>query len=134
MNAKKIFFALALGFISFPALADNQMLLHRFFAYPDASLKTYEVINAPSTLPLDSIVPKTGVGSIISGPSRASTFVINVTYDSSVNSAPAGFKTAVADVVTFLEANLANTSATVNIHVGYGEVNGMSLCGSCLGE
>ena len=44
---------------------------------------------------------------------------INVTYDSSVGSAPAGFKTAVTAAVDFLEHAFSNP-VTINIALGYG--------------
>jgi len=62
----------------------------------------------------------------------ASPFVINVTYDSSVTAAPAGFKTAVAAAVSYLESEFTNAT-TVNITVGYGSVNGSALPSGDLG-
>ena len=58
---------------------------------------------------------------------------INVTYDSSVGSAPAGFKTAVTAAVDFLEHAFSNP-VTINIALGYGEVNGSPLGAGDLGE
>jgi hypothetical protein len=52
--------------------------------------------------------------------------VINITYDSSVDNAPAAFKAAVADVVAFFESVFTNP-ITINIDVGYGEVDGQKL-------
>jgi hypothetical protein len=45
---------------------------------------------------------------------------INLIYDSSVNAAPAAFKTAMAAAASFLDALIVNP-ITVNIQVGYGE-------------
>jgi hypothetical protein len=45
---------------------------------------------------------------------------INLNYDSSVNAAPAAFKTAMAAAASFLDALILNPT-TVNIQVGYGE-------------
>ena len=45
---------------------------------------------------------------------------INLNYDSSVNAAPAAFKTAMAAAASFLDALILNP-ITVNIQVGYGE-------------
>ena len=58
---------------------------------------------------------------------------INVTYDSSVESAPAGFESGVAAAVQFLDAEFTN-AVTINIDVGYGEVDGESLGQDDLGE
>ena len=45
---------------------------------------------------------------------------INLNYNSSVNAAPAAFKTAMAAAASFLDALILNP-ITVNIQVGYGE-------------
>jgi hypothetical protein len=53
---------------------------------------------------------------------------INITYDQSQSSLPAGFVTAINYVVALYDAMFTN-NVTVNIDVGYGEVNGQSLGG-----
>ena len=58
---------------------------------------------------------------------------INVIYDASVSSAPAGFQTGVATAVDFLEEEFANP-VTITIHVGYGEVDGQALGANALGK
>ena len=58
---------------------------------------------------------------------------INVTFDASVNSAPAAFKTAVNYAVSILDAAFTN-NVTVNIKVGWGEVGGKPLDPNDLGE
>ncbi len=58
---------------------------------------------------------------------------INVTYDASVSSAPAGFMTAIDYVVNFFDAAFTN-NVTININVGWGEVNGFALDKNALGE
>ncbi len=60
-------------------------------------------------------------------------FVINVIYDSSANSAPAAFKSAIQSAVQYLES-VITTPITVNIDVGYGEVGGQALDSGALGE
>jgi CARDB protein/hemolysin type calcium-binding protein len=66
--------------------------------------------------------------------SSASTgLVINVTYDSSVNNAPTGFKDVVAQVVQYFESHFVDP-ITINIDVGYGEVGGTKLGLGALGE
>jgi hypothetical protein len=52
--------------------------------------------------------------------------VINVTYDSSVNSAPAGFKTAVQAAVAFFEQTFTN-NVTLNITFGWAALSGNAL-------
>jgi Ca2+-binding RTX toxin-like protein len=51
---------------------------------------------------------------------------INVSYDSSVANAPSGFVTAFTAAVQYFE-NLIQNPVTVNISVGWGEVEGISL-------
>ena len=51
---------------------------------------------------------------------------IKITYDASVSSAPAAFKTDVAYVVAVLDAAFTN-NVTINIKVGWGEVGGAPL-------
>lgn len=64
---------------------------------------------------------------------HAAGLVFNVTYDSSVASAPAGFKTAFTDAVNFIEATYTDP-ITINMHVGWGEINGGSLSPGNLGQ
>ena len=59
--------------------------------------------------------------------------IINIAYDLSVNSAPAGFKTAVAAVVQFFQSHFLDP-VTININVGYGEVANQVLGSGVLGE
>jgi hypothetical protein len=58
---------------------------------------------------------------------------INISYDSSVVSAPTGFITAISYVVNFLETIISNP-VTLNIDVGFGEINGQSISPDALGE
>ena len=58
---------------------------------------------------------------------------LNVTFDSSVSSAPAGFVTAVDYVVNLYDQVFTN-NVTVNIDVGYGEIDGQALSSSDLGQ
>jgi len=67
------------------------------------------------------------------GSGAAQHLVINLTFDSSANSAPAAFKTAVTAAAQFFEDNFSNP-VTINIDVGYGEINGSSMGGGALGE
>src|SRR5947209_5699514 len=59
--------------------------------------------------------------------------VFNITYDSSVSSAPAGFTSAIAAVVSYYTSVLSDP-ITVNIHIGWGEVAGQALASGALGE
>jgi hypothetical protein len=51
---------------------------------------------------------------------------INITWDASTASAPAGFQTAVNAAVQYLE-NTFSAPITINISVGWGEVGGTAL-------
>lgn len=66
-------------------------------------------------------------------PSSSSPLMINITWDSSVQSAPSGFTAAVTAAAQYLESQLVDP-VTLNISVGYGEVNGTSLGSNVLGE
>ncbi len=84
--------------------------------------------------PLDS---GSGGGSGGSTPSpvsgSGSNFVINVIYDSSVSNAPPAFTAAIQDAVSYLES-IITAPITVNIDVGYGEIDGQALESGALGE
>lgn len=58
---------------------------------------------------------------------------INLSWDSSVGSAPAGFQSDVVSAAKFIES-LIGTTATVNLTVGYGEVGGYTLSSGALGQ
>ena len=55
--------------------------------------------------------------------------IINVAYDQSVSSLPAGFTNAVAQVVQYFESHFTDP-VTININVGYGEAGGYLLNGA----
>jgi hypothetical protein len=57
---------------------------------------------------------------------------ININYDSSVGNAPAAFRAAINYVVNFFESIFTNP-ITINIDVGFGEVDGLSLPANALG-
>ncbi len=67
----------------------------------------------------------------LNGPAEA--MVINVNYDSSVGSAPAGFTSAFQNAVSFFDTTFSNP-ITVNIGVGWGEVGGSTISAGALGE
>lgn len=67
-------------------------------------------------------------------PSTSTTgFTINVSWDSSVSSAPSAFTTAVMKAVTYLESTFSDP-VTLNISVGWGEVAGATLGSNALGS
>ena len=59
--------------------------------------------------------------------------IINVSYDQSASSLPAGFTSAVSAVVQFFQ-NEFTDPITFNLHVGYGEVHGSPLNAGSLGQ
>ena len=58
---------------------------------------------------------------------------INVSFDQNQSSLPSGFVTAVNYVVSYFDTLFTN-NVTLNIHVGYGEIDGQSLASNALGE
>jgi hypothetical protein len=74
-----------------------------------------------------------GTSGTVTGNTVVSPFVINVTYDSSVASAPAAFKTAIDAAVQYLESQFTDP-VTINITIGYGSVNGTPLGANALGQ
>jgi hypothetical protein len=67
------------------------------------------------------------------GPGGEHALQINVTYDSSVNSAPAGFKTAVQAAVQYFDTTFSN-NISVNINFGWGELDGSTIDAGAIGE
>src|SRR5437899_11816297 len=59
--------------------------------------------------------------------------MIHVSFDTSVNGAPAGFQAAIDYAVSFLNSKFTDPTS-VNIDVGYGEVGGTALDAGALGE
>src|SRR6266581_1749780 len=59
--------------------------------------------------------------------------ILNLVYDASVGSAPVGFTAALDSIVSFFQTNFKDP-VTVNIAVGYGEVNGQALSQAELDE
>jgi hypothetical protein len=70
----------------------------------------------------------TGTGTTSSSP-----FVIHITWDSSVQSAPSGFTAGVLAAVQYLESQFSDP-ITINIAVGYGEVMNTAMGGGELGQ
>src|SRR2546421_298844 len=58
--------------------------------------------------------------------------ILNLVYDTSVASAPAGFTSGLDAVVSFFQSTFQDP-VTVNIAVGYGEINGQSLDSQAIG-
>ncbi|MHB8415450.1 MAG: NF038122 family metalloprotease [Acidiferrobacteraceae bacterium] len=78
------------------------------------------------------IATAVAVGLMVLAPS-AQALTFNVTYDSSVNSAPAGFKSAFQDSISFYQQTFSNP-ITIDLSVGWGEVGGTALSSGTLGE
>jgi hypothetical protein len=81
-----------------------------------------------------------GGGGTVTGSTPSATMVgsstglqIDLIWDSSVANAPSGFTTAVADAASYF-ASQFSTREIINIHVGWGEVNGQSLMSGAIGE
>jgi len=78
-------------------------------------------------LPSPSPPPSSAV--TITGPGG---LTFNLTFDTSVNSAPAGFTTTVENVARGF-SNALRSTATINLNVGWGEVGGNALPSNGLG-
>ncbi len=57
----------------------------------------------------------------------------NVTYDSSVSSAPSGFTTDFQDAINYYQSTFTNP-ITIDLNVGWGEVGGSAISSGALGE
>ncbi len=91
------------------------------------------ILAAPDSNSSEPMLAALAAGTMAATPSAtlqtaaaSSGVVINVTYDSSVGGAPAGFKDVVNSVVQFFE-NAFNDPITININVGWGEVHGQTF-------
>jgi hypothetical protein len=100
---------------------------------PVATAATTTAQAASGSAQLGTSVAGLAVTAAVAVGTGASPFVINVTYDSSVASAPAGFTAVINSVVQYLES-LFNDPVTININIGYGEVNGNPLNAGALGQ
>ena len=87
----------------------------------------------PGTTGTPQVVTSGASGLSMAGGTQSAGLIINVTYDTSVANAPAGFTADVAAAVQFFESQIT-TPVTINIDVGYGEVDGLSLSSGSLGE
>src|SRR6185437_8991044 len=58
---------------------------------------------------------------------------IDVTFDQSISNLPAGFVSAIDYVVNYYNTHFTN-NVTINLHVGYGEIDGQALASGALGE
>ena len=58
---------------------------------------------------------------------------LDVSFDQSVSSLPSGFVAAVNYVVNYFDSLFANP-VTINIDVGYGEIDGQTMAANALGE
>lgn len=70
---------------------------------------------------------------VVATTTSGSPFVINISWDASVVSAPSGFTAGVTAAVQYLESQFSD-AVTINISVGYGEVGGTAMGGNSLGQ
>ncbi len=91
--------------------------------------------SGPSANPSGDSLQPSAVGSGGKNVSLSQGFTINVTYDSSVTDSgnAAAIEGAVAAAVQFLESTFTNP-ITLNIDVGYGEINGGPISSGALAE
>ncbi|HEV2563374.1 MAG TPA: NF038122 family metalloprotease [Rhizomicrobium sp.] len=101
------------------------------FLQPGLTAPTQAGFAAPQIAGI--ISPPTGMESFTPPSTTQSGMTINVSFDSSTSTAPAGFTTAVNAAVAYLESQFTDP-ITINIHVGWGEVNGSAISSGALGE
>jgi hypothetical protein len=73
------------------------------------------------------------VAAVVAAPSSARALTFNVTYDPSTASAPPAFFTAMSDAFQYYQS-LYTDPITINIHVGWGDINGTPLGAGFLGQ
>jgi hypothetical protein len=98
------------------------------------SIPIVEVSPAPVVSEAGSSSGTAGTGATTGGTALVASaasagLIINVSFDASVASAPAGFTTVVNAVVNYLQSQFSDP-ITINIAVGYGEAGGNSLGGA----
>ena len=84
------------------------------------------VLFAPDSAKIGSVVTPViaaTAGTTTTAADATSPFVINITWDTSVQSAPAGFMAGVLAAAQYLESQFSD-AVTLNLDIGYGEVNG----------
>ena len=59
--------------------------------------------------------------------------IINALYDASMNSAPAGYKQAIAAAIQYMDTTFGG-NVTINVHFGWGEVDSQSIGSGFLAE
>ena len=89
----------------------------------------------PSTTPDTTTGNTSTTGTTVTGTGTTSSspFVINISWDSSVQSAPSGFTAGVLAAVQYLESQFSDP-ITINIAVGYGEVMNTAMGSGALGQ
>ena len=104
-------------------------------AFEDATAPVQTVLYSADDEGARAIAGGPGGGSsgVVTTSSTTSPFVINIAWDSSVAAAPAGFQAGVLAAAQYLESQFTD-AVTVNISVGFGEVNGTPLGGGALGS
>lgn len=85
----------------------------------------------------NSPAPPPGAAAASLAPTMVTTpgsgLVINLNWDSSVSSAPSGFTSDMIAAAQFLESQISS-AVTINLDVGYNEVDGSALSNGALGE
>src|SRR5215467_3669479 len=73
------------------------------------------------------------LGLVVGNREPAHALAFNITYDSSVDSAPSGFKTAFQNAIQFVSSTYSDP-ITITLGVGWGEFAGRSLSPGDIGE
>jgi len=117
--------------ITYPADAPNQGV-NVPTGSSDSELNSSSAALAATTASATDAVA--AVAALLASPAAAGGgLIINVTFDQSQSSLPAGFVAAVNYVVNYYESVFTDP-ITINLEVGYGEINGQPLGSGALGE
>lgn len=112
-----------------PPPNDDEPFNFRGFKEPRA------VLFAPDSAKIGSVAAPVvaAIAGTTTAASSTSPFVINIAWDTSVQSAPAGFMAGVLTAAQYLESQFSD-AVTLNLDIGYGEVNGAALGTNVLGS
>lgn len=86
-----------------------------------------------SLLPRSFATTALGIAAAAASPLPAAALVFDVSFDASVGAAPAGFESAFQDAINLYQTTYTDP-ITINIHVGWGEINGNPLNPGNLGQ
>src|SRR5258708_4421253 len=103
---------------------------HRTFLTDSTPVLVAAAVGGEPVVLSDPVVATSGTAVQIG---NSGGLLFNITYDASVNSAPAGFTAAIAYAANYY-STVFTDAVTVNLDIGWGEVAGQALGAGALGE